>query len=83
MNKYKEPRPVIRVRDLPGFLGVQRTQIDLLVKSGVLKPFSMSPGGRASVVFAEDVAQLQAERAAAARKPKETGKKGAASPLQS
>jgi predicted DNA-binding transcriptional regulator AlpA len=70
MNKLKEPRRVIRVRDLPEYLGVKRTQIDELIKDRVLNPFSMSPGGRANVLFADEVAQLQSERAEAARKSK-------------
>jgi prophage regulatory protein len=52
----EEPRPfrIIRRRDLPKYVGLQRTQIAELIKSGEFpKPISLSDNGR-SVGWVED-----------------------------
>jgi hypothetical protein len=77
MTKPTKPRPVIRLNQLPQYLGCKRTQIDVLVKNKVLNPFAMSPGGRNQVVFEDEVAQVQANAAEAARKAKETVERAA------
>jgi predicted DNA-binding transcriptional regulator AlpA len=60
----KRARRVIRLHQLPAYLGVQRSQIDAAIKKGLLHPFS-PVGGRAMVVFEDEVADLQEAQAAA------------------
>jgi len=61
---------VIRLHELPAFLGVRRSQINEAVRAGWLHPFTPIPGGRGKVVTEAEVIALQqramAEAAAAA-----------------
>jgi predicted DNA-binding transcriptional regulator AlpA len=50
---------VIRLFELPQFLGLKRSQINELIKDGRLHPFSITPGGRAKVVTEHEVIELQ------------------------
>jgi hypothetical protein len=69
---------VIRLCDLPQYLGLKKSQIADAVNRGLLHPFPPLPGSRARVVTMDEVAQLQqqgmaeaAAKAAAAEKPAE------------
>ena len=61
---------VIRLHELPTFLGVRRSQISEAIRAGLLHPFTVIPGGRSKVVTEAEVIALQqqamAEAAAAA-----------------
>jgi hypothetical protein len=59
----KRARRVIRLAELPQYLGVQRSAIQHMVDAGLLHPFSIT-GRRAKVVTEDEVAELQ-ERAKA------------------
>jgi hypothetical protein len=61
-----QARPVIRVSELYKFTGLRRSQVEELIKRGILKPFVPAPGARVRVVFADDVAHLQTMQAEAA-----------------
>jgi hypothetical protein len=63
---HSRARRVIRLHRLPAFLGVERSQIDALVKEGRLHPFSIT-GRRSKVVFEDEVAALQAKAMATAK----------------
>ena len=60
---------VIRLHELPTFLGVRRSQISEAIRAGLLHPFTVIPGGRSKVVTEAEVIALQqramAEAAAA------------------
>lgn len=43
----RNPHEIIRKKNIGRFLGLGRTQVDGLIKSGLLKTFPLSPGGRA------------------------------------
>lgn len=65
---------VLRLHQLPDYLGLRRSQISELVKAGLLHPFAITPNGRPKVVLEDEVAALQASaietaRAAATSKP--------------
>jgi predicted DNA-binding transcriptional regulator AlpA len=62
----RRARRVIRLHELPAFVGVRRSQIDEAIKQGLLHPYSPF-GGRAMVVDEDEVAALQ-ERAKAKAK---------------
>jgi predicted DNA-binding transcriptional regulator AlpA len=64
----RRARRVIRLSQLPGFLGVQRSAIDDLVKRGLLHPFNLTDGGRSKVVFEDEIAALQEKAAAKAKR---------------
>jgi hypothetical protein len=64
------PQKVIRLHRLPAYLGVTRTAIDLMVRRGLLHPFSIT-GQRAKVVTEDEVAELQEQ--AKARTAKREG----------
>ena len=65
---------VIRLHELPTFLGVRRSQISEAIRAGLLHPFTVIPGGRSKVVTEAEVIALQqramAEAAAAAEAAK-------------
>jgi len=67
---------VIRLHELPTFLGVRRSQISEAIRAGLLHPFTVIPGGRSKVVTEAEVIALQqramAEAAAAAEAAKAT-----------
>jgi hypothetical protein len=59
-----QPKPrraarVIRLNQLPHYLGNKQTNNDELVRLGLLHPFSLSPGGRSKVVTEDEVIELQ------------------------
>jgi predicted DNA-binding transcriptional regulator AlpA len=60
---------VIRLHELPAFLGVRRSQVNEAIKKGLLHPRPAYPGARAVVVDESEVVALQqkakAEAAAA------------------
>jgi predicted DNA-binding transcriptional regulator AlpA len=66
---------VIRLHELPAFLGVRKSQINEAIKAGLLHPRPAYPGARAIVVTEAEVVALQqqaaAEAAAAATTPVE------------
>ena len=70
---------VIRLHELPTFLGVRRSQISEAIRAGLLHPFTVIPGGRSKVVTEAEVIALQqramAEVAAAAEAAKATAAK--------
>ena len=72
---------VIRLHELPTFLGVRRSQISEAIRAGLLHPFTVIPGGRSKVVTEAEVIALQqramAEAAAAAEAAKTTAAKPA------
>jgi predicted DNA-binding transcriptional regulator AlpA len=84
---------VIRLHELPAFLGVKRSQINEAIRAGLLHPISVIPGGRSKCVTESEVIALQqqaiAEAAAATgpvkeiapnRKRRLAGREGAAAP---
>jgi hypothetical protein len=52
-------RKVLRLHRLPNFLGLQRSQINELVKAGLLHPFKPYPSARAQVVLEDEIIGLQ------------------------
>ena len=72
---------VIRLHELPTFLGVRRSQISEAIRAGLLHPFTVIPGGRSKVVTEAEVIALQqramAEATAAAEAAKATAAKHA------
>ena len=50
---------VLRLHRLPNFLGLQRSQINELVKAGLLHPFKPYPSARAQVVLEDEIIGLQ------------------------
>ena len=72
---------VIRLHELPAFLGVRRSQISEAIRAGLLHPFTVIPGGRSKVVAEAEVIALQqramAEAAAAAEAAKAAAAKHA------
>ncbi len=57
--KPRRAQRVIRLNQLPQYLGNKQTQNDELVRLGLLHPFSLSPGGRSKVVTEDEVLALQ------------------------
>jgi predicted DNA-binding transcriptional regulator AlpA len=57
---------VIRLHELPAFLGVRRSQINEAIKKGLLHPRPAYPGARAQVVGESEVVALQQQAAAEA-----------------
>jgi len=57
---------VIRLHELPTFLGVRRSQISEAIRAGLLHPFTVIPGGR-SKVMAEAAAAAEAAKATATK----------------
>jgi predicted DNA-binding transcriptional regulator AlpA len=57
---------VIRLHELPAFLGVQRSQVNEAIKKGLLHPRPAYPGARAMVVTETEVISLQQAAAAEA-----------------
>jgi hypothetical protein len=64
-KKPKRAKRVIRLNQLPHYLGNGQTQNRELVELGLLHPFSLSPGGRSKVVTEDEVIELQEEAEAA------------------
>lgn len=57
---------VIRLHELPAFLGVRRSQVNEAIKRGLLHPRPAYPGARAVVVSETEVVVLQQQAAAEA-----------------
>jgi hypothetical protein len=57
---------VIRLRDLPEFVGVSRTMIQDMIDRGLLHPFNLTGRGRSKCVLESEVAELQQKGFAAA-----------------
>jgi hypothetical protein len=57
--KPRRARRVIRLHQLPDYLGNKTTQNEELVRLGLLHPFALSPGGRSKVVTEDEVVELQ------------------------
>ena len=60
-EKPKRAQRVIRLNRLTEFLGNKQTQNEELVRLGLLRTFSLSPGGRSKCVAEADVIRLQEE----------------------
>jgi hypothetical protein len=65
---------VIRLHELPTFLGVRRSQINEAVRAGWLHPFTPIPGGRGKVVTEAEVIALQQRAMAEAAKAEAAAK---------
>jgi hypothetical protein len=50
---------VVRLSQLSAYTGNKQTINDELVRLGLFKPFSMSPGGRNKVVTEQNIAEVQ------------------------
>jgi hypothetical protein len=59
--KPKRAKRVIRFHKLPDYLGNKQSQNEELARLGLLRKFSMSPGGRSQVVTEDNVIELQEE----------------------
>jgi predicted DNA-binding transcriptional regulator AlpA len=57
---------VIRLHELPAYLGVRRSQVNEAIKKGLLHPRPAYPGARAVVVSESEVIALQQSAAAEA-----------------
>lgn len=58
-KKPKRALRVIRLNRLSDFLGNKQTQNEELVRLGLLRTFSLSPGGRSKCVTEANVIELQ------------------------
>jgi predicted DNA-binding transcriptional regulator AlpA len=65
----------IRLHELPTFLGVQRSQVNELIKKKLLHPRPAYPGARAMVVTESEVITLQQAAAAEAEAKTDAGEK--------
>jgi prophage regulatory protein len=66
MNEPNRLNRMYRLRDLPQFVGLRRTQIGELIKSGEFpKPIPLSDGGRAVAWLEADLIEWQNARIAA------------------
>jgi predicted DNA-binding transcriptional regulator AlpA len=63
----RRPQRVIRLCDLPKYVGVRRSAIDEAVKEGLIHPYSPF-GGRAKVVDEDEVLALQEKAKARAKR---------------
>jgi prophage regulatory protein len=60
-----QPDRLIRRKDLPGYVGLERAQISELIKSGDLPaPIPLSDSGRKVAWLASEIAAWQASRVA-------------------
>jgi predicted DNA-binding transcriptional regulator AlpA len=66
---------VIRLHELPAFLGVRRSQVNEAIKKGLLHPRPAYPGARAQVVTETEVVALQQQAAAEAAAKAAAGEK--------
>ena len=60
-KKLRRMRRVIRIHKLKDYLGNQQTQNEELIRLGLLRTFSLSPGGRSKCVFEDELIALQEE----------------------
>jgi hypothetical protein len=58
-KKPRRAKRVIRLNQLPHYLGNKETQNAELIRLGLLHTFSLSPGGRSKVVYEDEVIELQ------------------------
>jgi excisionase family DNA binding protein len=73
MTAKLRAQPVVRLRDLPRYLGIGRTTVRRMIDEGKLTPFNLS-GRRAMVVLESQVAELQATALASAKVKQERRK---------
>jgi prophage regulatory protein len=65
MTEHKQLNRMFRLRDLPQFVGLRRTQIGELIKAGEFpKPISLSDSGRAVAWLEADLIAWQSTRIA-------------------
>jgi predicted DNA-binding transcriptional regulator AlpA len=66
----KQPREMIRRRDLPKYIPLGHTQLDDLIANDpdFPKPIKLSDAGRAVAYFLDEIAAWQEKRAAAAKR---------------
>jgi predicted DNA-binding transcriptional regulator AlpA len=65
MDEQPTLHRIIRRRDLPQFVGLQKTQIDALIASGEFpRPIPLSDSGRAVGWLSDEVAAWQRDRLA-------------------
>ncbi len=84
MDEQPTLHRIIRRRDLPQFVGLQRTQIDALIASGQFpRPIPLSDSGRAVGWLSEEVAAWQRDRLAKRQSQATDPKTAAHSPLAS
>jgi predicted DNA-binding transcriptional regulator AlpA len=63
MTEFNSLNRMYRLRDLPQFVGLRRTQIIVLIKAGKFpKPISLSDAGRAIAWLEEDLIAWQHAR---------------------
>jgi hypothetical protein len=55
-----EPHEIIRLKDIGKYLGLAPTQVEAIIKRGLLQTFSLSPGGRAKGVTKQALIEYQA-----------------------
>ena len=72
---------VIRLHELPTFLGVRKSQISEAIRAGLLHPFTVIPGGRSKVVTEAEVISLQQRAIAEAAAAAEAANAEAAKPV--
>jgi predicted DNA-binding transcriptional regulator AlpA len=84
MDEQPPLHRIIRRRDLPQFVGLQRTQIDALIASGQFpRPIPLSDSGRAVGWLSDEVAAWQRDRLAKRQSQATDPKTAAHSPLTS
>jgi hypothetical protein len=57
--KLRRARRVVRLNQLHHYTGNKQTQNDELIRLGLLRTYSLSPGGRSKVVDEDEVIALQ------------------------
>jgi hypothetical protein len=73
------PDRIVRMRDLPQYLGLGKTKVKKLVADGELEVFTIAEGGRARGALASNIAAYQQRRLEASRakkKAKQGGRNG-------
>lgn len=66
VGQFNQLNKLYRLRDLPQFVGLRRTQIAALIKAGQFpKPIPLSDGGRAVAWLEDDLIAWQKARIAA------------------
>jgi predicted DNA-binding transcriptional regulator AlpA len=69
MSELRQLNRLYRLRDLPEFVGLQKTQIADLVRAGKFpKPVRLTDGGRAVAWLEADLIEWQSARVAARSK---------------
>ena len=58
-RKPRRAQRVVRLNKLPDYTGNKQTINDELIRLGLLRPFSLSVGGRSKVVTEDNILELQ------------------------